>query len=287
MEHTDGYSLIYKPGSLRLSVADMSVVLENLRRDARLRMESDSHMSAAWVIVPILPIIGLVLFFVSIIAASVFIATTPPPPPGTASRSFGLGVFFGVLALFYIGIFVVAIIYTVMLYKLVKRRNTHFSRQTFLYEDLTNMAKEFAAKKGVDISLPLNNLDRTYREARVEETEKSAALWAILSFITGLATLYVYYFLMKDFFKHERREEIFVEDLNRALATTGLVVNLPRRTVPIPDRSFILYFILSLVTLGLFSIYWVYVLLEDPNNHFRQQAMLEDTIIAQASPLMG
>ncbi len=243
-------------------------------------------MSAAWVIVPILPAVGGILFFTAFLLAAfsgVFV-TTPPatttPPPFAAA-------FFGLLALFYIGIFVVGILYVIMLYKLVKRRNAHFSRQRFLYEDLINMAKELASKKGVDISLSLNNLDRTHREAMVEETEKSAALWAILTFVTGIAALYIFYFLTKDFFKHERKEELFLDDLNRSLATAGIAVNLPRRTVPIPDRSFILYFILTLVTLGLFHIYWLYVLLEDPNNHFRQQALTEDTIISQVAPSLS
>src|SRR6266571_3111249 len=265
---------------------EMSVVLENLRRDARMRVESDSYMSAAWVIVPILPIVGGILFFTAIFltAFSGGFATTPPTPGTTPTFAAG---FFGLLALFYIGTFVVVILYVIMLYKLVKRRNAHFNRQRFLYEDLINMAKELASKKGVDLSLPLNNLDRTHREAMVEETEKSAALWAILTLVTGIAALYIFYFLMKDFFKHERKEEMFIEDLNRALVTTGITVNLPRRTVPIPDRSFILYFILTLVTVGLFQIYWLYVLLEDPNNHFRQQALIEDTIISQVAPSLS
>jgi len=266
----------------------MSITLENLRRDARMRIESDSQMSAAWIIVPILPLIGLILLFVSIFAASfatfrTFNATSGP----TTGVSPAFGAVFALVIFVELGIFAVFIVFAIMLYKLVKRRNTHFSRQMFLYEDLINSAKELAAKKGVDIALPLNNLDRTYREARVEETEKSAALWAILCFITGIATLYVYYFLMKDFFKHERKEELFFEDLNRALITAGITMNLPRRTVPIPDRSFILYFILGLVTAGIFYIYWIYVLLEDPNNHFRQQAMIEDTIISQVTPLLS
>ncbi len=251
-----------------------------------MRVESDSYMSAAWVIVPILPIVGGILFFTAIFltAFSGGFATTPPTPGTTPTFAAG---FFGLLALFYIGTFVVVILYVIMLYKLVKRRNAHFNRQRFLYEDLINMAKELASKKGVDLSLPLNNLDRTHREAMVEETEKSAALWAILTLVTGIAALYIFYFLMKDFFKHERKEEMFIEDLNRALVTTGITVNLPRRTVPIPDRSFILYFILTLVTVGLFQIYWLYVLLEDPNNHFRQQALIEDTIISQVAPSLS
>src|SRR5437899_2020094 len=94
-----------------------------------------------------------------------------------------------------------------MLYKLAKRRNTHFQRQLLLYEDLLNMAKEVSSKKGVDVSMHLNNMDRTLREARIEETEKSAALWTILSLITGIATLCVFYYLMKDCFKLSRLKD--------------------------------------------------------------------------------
>jgi hypothetical protein len=158
----------------------------------------------------------------------------------------------------------------------------HFQRQMFLYDDLIAFAKDLAAKKGIDISLPLNNLDRTAREAKFEETEKSAALWAILSFIIGILSFYVFYFLNKDFYRHERRQDVFVDDLAKLMASEGMPVNLPRTSYPVPDRSFILYLVLTIVTAGLFAIYWVYTLLTDPNNHFQYQALTEDTILAQA-----
>jgi len=75
--------------------------------------------------------------------------------------------------------------------------------------------------------------------------------------------------------------------LNRAFAATGVSVNLPRRSYPIPDRSFVLYFILSIITVGIFSVYWIYVLLTDPNSHFRQQALIEDTVVAQFAPILA
>jgi uncharacterized membrane protein YuzA (DUF378 family) len=252
-----------------------------------MRIEADSQMSVAWLIVPFIPIIGIVLFIVSIFfAASISIRSfNSTGTPSTSSAPFFA--FFGLLILFYIILIVAGVIYLIMIYKLAKRRNTHFQRQLLLYEDLLNMAKEVSTKRGVDVSMHLNNMDRILREAKVEETEKSAALWTILSFLTGIATLYIFYYLMKDFFKHERREDQFFEDLNRGLTAAGVPVNLPRRTLPVPDRSFVLYFILSIITVGIFGIYWIYVLLTDPNNHFRQQWMIEDTIIAQVSPVLG
>ena len=53
------------------------------------------------------------------------------------------------------------------------------------------------------------------------------------------------------------------------------------------ERSFAVYIILSVVTLGFFWVYWVYVLLNDPNNHFRQQASIEDTLMVQMSTLLA
>lgn len=252
-----------------------------------MRMEGDYEMSPAWVLVPLIPIVGLIVFFVLFLGTLVSLATTPIVPGQPPPAAFAFASLFGLLIIFQIVGFIAAILYVYMLYKLINRRNKHFQRQGFLYEDLTNLAKELATKKGVDISLGLNNMERTNREARYEETEKSAALWAIVTFFIGITAFYVYYFLVKDFYKHERREDMFLEDLNRVLMAAGLTINLPRRTQPIPDRSFVLFFILSIITLGVFTIYWLYVLLTDPNSHFRQQALTEDTILAQVTPLMA
>jgi Domain of unknown function (DUF4234) len=273
----------------------MSIVLENLRRDTRARLETDKHMSTAWIIVPILPFIGFVIYLVVIVATNFtafsslrFTNTTSGPTSSTTTTApmFAVG-FLGLLALFYVVLFVVGILFAVLLYKLVKRRNTHFHRQMFLYDDLIALAKELGTRKGIDISIQLNNLDRTSREVKVEETEKSAALWAILSLFIGILSYYVYYFQMKDFYKHERRQDIFLDDLSKLMTTAGIPVNLPRNSYPIPDRSFILYLILAIITAGLFNIYWIYTLISDPNNHFRHQALLEDTIMAQVTPQFG
>ncbi len=266
-----------------------------------MRMESDYEMSPAWILVPLIPLIGLIVilavFFGSLFAFSTQLVA---PAGSTALAGFIVALLGLVIILVVVGL-VAQILYAYLLYKLVNRRNKHFQRHGFLYDDLMTMVRELGAKKGVDVSLMLNNMDRTSKEVRFDETEKSAALWAIITFALGIlsyvslgitaialwiAVMYVYYFLMKDFYKHERREDMFLDDLNRSLMAVGVTINFPRRTLPIPDRSFILYLILSIITLGIFSIYWLYVLLTDPNGHFRQQALTEDTILAQVTPLM-
>ena len=161
------------------------------------------------------------------------------------------------------------------LYKLIKRRNDHFHRQSLLTEDLLKVIQTSADVK--EIKVELSSLERTLREGAREEAEKGAALWAILSAVTGLAVLYVFYFLMKDFYNHERREDSFWETISSNLGRIGVTFTLPvplRRNL-VPNRSFAVYIVLTIVTLGIFGLYWFYILIKDPNEHFREHATLE------------
>ncbi len=273
----------------------MSVEIENVRKDIRMRAESDPMMSNAWLLIYLIPVIvvvaGFITFFLSIIISSVEMGMYPPgptvtpgptvPPGPTYSPVFPfVPVLFGwVMLLLLLGVigFIVSLI---LRYKLVKRRNMHFNRQQFLFEDITSAVRTIAEKKGVDVEAGLSSCNRTVREARAEETEKGAVLWAILSAIIFLAEWYVSYFLMKDFYKHERREDGFWEDLKNLLNKIGVTVSLPRRMEATPDRSFVLYLILTIITVGLFRIYWLYVLLKDPNEHFKYHIQVEDELLS-------
>jgi H+/Cl- antiporter ClcA len=252
----------------------LSVENENIKKDIRMRAETDSMMSSAWTLVYLLPFIVVLLLVALILAAFFSTATTVT---GTTIQ-FAAPVFAGV-ALVYGLVLVSFVADIILIYKLARRRNSHFKRQIFLFEDVMAAVKAIAMKKGVDVEVGLVSGDRTVREAKAEETEKSAVLWAILSVITGIAVFYVWYFLMKDFYKHERREDGFWEDASKTLDKCGVKFSVPRRMETLQDRSFALYFILTLVTLGLFGIYWVYVLLKDPNEHFRYHVQVEDQLL--------
>ena len=242
-------------------------------------------MSGAWAIVPLLPtIVGIAI--TAIIFAVIFSSLANLPrttmPTNSTVTTIGplIAALIGAIILAYLTYFILLILVIVLIFKLVSRRNNHFNRQILLQEDLVSIARELAAKKGVDVSILLNNMERSVREARLEETEKNATLYALVG---GIIWIYCAYFLMKDFFKHERREDLFINDMLRTFNALGVSINFPYRNPPIPDRSFALYFVLTLITASIFGVYWVYVLVTDPNNHFRQQMLMEDTIMAQLS----
>ncbi|MGQ9726141.1 MAG: hypothetical protein ACUVQL_03305 [Candidatus Bathycorpusculaceae bacterium] len=244
----------------------MSALLENLKRDIRMRLESDPIMPSTWLLIYLIPVISMVLMIFAV-------ALLPFMGNGATVVALSL---MSVVIIFSLLSFVASIILT---YKLVNRRNTHFKRQTFLSEDILGILKEITSKKGVGAEAEMLTLERTLREAKAEETEKSAVLWAILSAIIFIASWYVYYFLMKDFYKHERREDAFFEDVSRILGKSSITFVPPRRMKPIPDRSFILYLIVTIITAGIFGIYWLYVLLIDPNEHFKYHIGLEDELL--------
>jgi hypothetical protein len=260
---------------------NLSVPVENLRKDIRMRDESDPIMSTAWILIYLIPIFAVIIAVITVFYL-VFAAMAEPwivPEEPLVALPLFVGLIVLLVLLAIIG-FIVSIILT---YKLIKRRNTHFKRQMFLSEDVVTAVKTIAAKKGVDVEPILSSVERTVRETKAEETEKGAVLWAILTavpYIGSLAQWYVYYFLMKDFYKHERREDDFWEDLTRTLDKCGVTFSVPRRTEATPNRSFVLYLILTIITVGLFGIYWLYVLLKDPNEHFKYHVQAEDQLLS-------
>jgi len=255
----------------------LTVEIENIRKDIRMHVETDTMMSNAWLLVYIAPIIAGILFLFSIFFYFAFTEVIIGPGPTPIGPSFSLLMFTILLPIIMIIAFIVSII---LIYKLVQRRNTHFKRQIFLFDDIIAAVKAIAVKKGVNIDLELASCERTVREVRAEETEKSAALWAILSAIIFIADWYVRYFLMGDFYKHERREDGFWEDINKALNKCNITFSIPRRLVTLPNRSFVLYLILTIITLGIFQIYWIYVLLKDPNDHFEYHNKIENQFLS-------
>jgi len=262
----------------------MSVEIENLKKDTRMRAFTDTNMTIWWIGVYLIPIIASIIWaavFLSVLI-SYMISLIELPPTATELPAFPYTpLLSAVTAGLYLAVIATFILFIILTYRLVKRRNHHFRRQVLLFEDITATIKKTVTRKGVDAEFDLGSLDRTLTEIKAEETEseKSAMLWAILSTFNGLALLYVWYFLMKDFNKHERREDAFWTETSKILDKAGIKLEVPTRTDPLVERSFALYLILTLITGGLFGIYWLYALLKDPNVHFRYHTRIEDQVL--------
>ncbi len=228
---------------------------------ARARTSSD-------IVIPVwLPFAGALLTVLgSLVALAGLMTRQGMAAPEEALAATGLTTL-GML-LFVLG----GIVQLYVVYKWIDRRNKHFQRSREFFREVAG----HLGKMGVGRA---ERMEHTLREMEVEETRKEPIVWIILSLITmGLAFLYVLYFLTRDFYKHSMREVYLAEDVEAGLAELGLAAP-PSRFRPLPERNAVIYLILTLI-FSPFLIYWVYVLTNDPNNHFKEHAVYEDGLIA-------
>ena len=259
----------------------MAVALENLLKDARMQKDSDRQMSNAWLLVYLVPIIvGVVSTIIfSVLLVNTFSSIYPTDTYNYSFDRFPVEFTVTMTVIGLVGLINVAVS-IVFMYILVNRRYTHFKRQKFLYEDIIAAIGSLQKPDETNVDVSLSSLERTSREASAEEIDKSAILWSILSAFIPFVQLYVYYFLMNDFYRHEKREDGFWTDTSKALNTLGVNFSVPRRTEAMPYRNFVLYLILLIVTVGLFGVYWIYVLIKDPNEHFKYHIKTENLLIS-------
>jgi hypothetical protein len=169
-------------------------------------------------------------------------------------------------------------------YKLIQREQEHFARMRRFNDDLYKLAEEQAEDSGRanEVSSELTELRGLNEDFQRLEAgkERSAALWTILSLITlGLLYFYVYYFLHKDLVVHQRAEAEYIEKASALLNKLGIGKHPVSVEQVVPDRSYALYLLLSIVTLGIFGIYWNYTFFKDGNQHFLEHRRFEDQLM--------
>lgn len=226
----------------------------------RIRGETDRIVSPLWMLSPLLGIvISMVLAIVGFALALPYEVT---------------------VALTIVGAFVSIIIAIYPLYLLIKRRSAHFQRDATLRGGIIEYLKARAASQNVNISSEVATMNVVHSESLGEEREKSAVLWIILSIVTlGILGIYVLYFLTKDPPNHDHRQLAFMQQAQSAASKLGMTIVVPTWK-SLPGRSFFLYFILTIVTMGFFGIYWYYVLFKDFNEHFKAQWVFEDQLVS-------
>ncbi len=165
-----------------------------------------------------------------------------------------------------------ALVNIYVLYKWIKRRNQHFMRITML---LYSIADYLSTRYKINVS----RLRELAKEHEIRFRERFTALWIILSILFPIVTLYVYHFLTRDFYNHEELEDRFLEELNECLKDTDCGPLNYQRINRIPYRRTWLYALISIFSLGVFMFYWVYVITNDPNKHFKEHVRWEDMLV--------
>ncbi|MDH5375763.1 MAG: hypothetical protein OEW95_08125, partial [Candidatus Bathyarchaeota archaeon] len=165
------------------------------------------------------------------------------------------------------------IVWFLMIYFLIKRRNYHFLRQekleTLILTKLRQLSREQPRLKNTaSNSVKIENI-KLFRNPQA---------WA-LSTLLVFPAFYIFYFLGIDLQKHEEHEHAFLTEAISLAQNLGLDINLDDFKA---TKNFALkrYLASTIVTCGLAAGYWLYRIFNDYNRHFKRQWKLEDELLS-------
>ncbi len=284
----EGSSYCYNCGHDLRQILDQPTKFYTVERDLEKsqaqRKFTDNVISPKWIVVPIVSVCatyGVLIYAIyATLRAFTQALSTSPPAPTTAPSIPNLN-------LLYLIAIIPDFFFLYLFYMLIKRRNQHFERQRRLFYYQAVALRQLSISKGEGRTEPyLTYIDSMPYYQNFEE-EKSATFLVVLLIVPVVnffIFLYVLHFLSSDFYKHEQTEDKVLSSLATTFSILGVDTNF-KREQPIPKRNLGFYIVVTLLTAGFFSLYWDYVLITDPNGHFRDQEKFENFILSNSTDL--
>jgi len=250
-----------------------STYLSNIKQVV-LEAETTDYIMPIWLpyLASILAVIGGLAFIAAALGSGMHGHSHAYYAGYEADTAMGLALGAGVVLLL-LALIVGVIIELYVIYKWISRRNAHFSRVQRLYSGIISFLE------ALGVSDPeLASMKNIAEEARFRESEKSPGLWLILYIVLGfIAWAYIMHFLTRDFAEHEHREQMFFKNLAEIAKRRNKALDPPQRRIP--ERNTVLYLVLTIITLGLFGLYWIYTVTKDPNEHFAEHRLYERRLV--------
>ena len=154
-----------------------------------------------------------------------------------------------------------------MIYYLIKRKNDHFLRQKKLEELILNKLRKTPNPENAmsDYSKINRGLSRNVKA------------WTVSTLLI-VPAFYVFYFLKSGLQKHEEHEHDFISEVLALAKDSGLPLSIQSYATT-PRFPMSKYVVVSVATLGLAVVYWLYKIFNDYNNHFKMQWIIEDELL--------
>ncbi|KKL48500.1 hypothetical protein LCGC14_2324900 [marine sediment metagenome] len=174
------------------------------------------------------------------------------------------------------------VIYLIIIYQRIERRDKHFARMGELFRTSLRTTEEVAKAKGIDIYSQKSEIEEKIKVAEDSLLRpKNAVLWTVLMVLTGgLVAFYVYYFLLVDWYRIQRLEQDIMDDFSDLWTQLDIVKDPIPVSLRVPERSYWAYLGLSIITLGIWLFYWDYVTHTEPDHVFPENRSWEDKILS-------
>jgi len=167
-----------------------------------------------------------------------------------------------------------------IIFKLVQRRDEHFKRMAGVAESAIAQLRAKAQGREDAVAAELSQLEQVRLQMNTMSAERGAAIWLLIAIFTfGIGYMILYYLLMQDYVQHDAVEAQFFTLMSSALNKLGLSEQAGQAARTVPDREYVTFLVLTLVTCGIYGIYWMYVMIKDFNDHFMAQVPWEDFLL--------
>ncbi len=174
------------------------------------------------------------------------------------------------------------------IFRVIDTQNNHSGREQALLSEAIGLSRSRAPKDDMRIMLPLNSAEQDLQQVIAKSRERSGFLWALLAalpYVGWIFLIVALVFLTQESTGHLRTEQPLLEDLDRTmrgLGSPGLSLLAQRQTA----RHAGLFGVVSILTLGLFTLFWMFLLVQDQEAHFSYHAVYEKSLL-KALPNAG
>ena len=178
-----------------------------------------------------------------------------------------------------------------ILYQLVRRSREHTRRRRELLDAAASFAWEHAQARGMSEELRPhfeNISDRMRGLSDLESEFRDPALWVVLSFVTsGIAGYLAWILVDRDLVKHEAAEREVEAELTTIYRRLGRPITASDATAPKGQHNVGARLIATLVSCGIYSLWWLRDLMVEGNAHFVRNWRFEDDLARAAQSLLA
>jgi hypothetical protein len=171
-----------------------------------------------------------------------------------------------------------------VLYQLVRRSRDHNLRRVELLDAATTLAWEQANARGLEEELRPNfeRISANMATLRQQTTQfRDPVIWLLLAIIaSGIVHIVVYILLDGDLVTHDYAEGAIESELSTIYGRLGAPVTPPDPSRLKQRHNYVARVLVTLVTFGIYGLWWLYDVMVEGNRHFEHNWVWEDNLAA-------
>jgi hypothetical protein len=178
-----------------------------------------------------------------------------------------------------------------VIYQLVRRSRDHNARRIELLDAATTLAWEQAQAKGLGDELrpAFERIAPHMAVLRNQTTQfRDPVVWMIISLLTGGIGHFIIYILLDgDLITHDHAEGAIESELSTIYTRLGAPVASPNPARLKGPHNYVGRIVATLLTCGIYGLWWQYDLMTEGNRHFQENWAWEDGLAQSVQQLIA